>query len=184
MPRSPSTQAAQRFAIPKSLMAGFIVAALATLVIAFVNYRASEVRADAVAAMDRTSQAMRQLSLVHSALKDLETGQRGYLLTGDASYLQPYLLAQNVLDRQLTALKASTEGNAGQRRLVVQIEDLARQKRSELAETVDLRKAGNVEGAMALVRSDAGKNIMDRVRDLASDLAGLQTQELEDRRRG
>ncbi|MDP4076027.1 response regulator [Acidovorax sp. A1169] len=184
MPRSPSTQAAQRFAIPRSLMAGFIVAALATLVIAFVNYRASEVRADAVAAMDRTSQGMRQLSLVHSALKDQETGQRGYLLTGDASYLQPYLLAQNVLDRQLTALKASTEGNASQRRLVIQIEDLARQKRSELAETVELRKAGNVEGAMALVRTDTGKNIMDRVRDLASDLAGLQTQELEDRRRG
>ncbi|MDZ7861652.1 response regulator [Acidovorax sp.] len=184
MSRSPTTQSAQRFAIPRSLMAGFIVAALATLVIAFVNYRASEVRADAVATMDRTSQGMRELSLVHSALKDMETGQRGYLLTGDASYLQPYLLAQNVLDRQLTALKASTEGNAGQRRLVGQIEDLARQKRSELAEAVDLRKAGNVEAAMALVRTDAGKNIMDRVRDLASDLAGLQTQELEDRRRG
>ncbi len=184
MPRSSSSQAAQRFAIPRSLMAGFIVAALATLVIAFVNYRASEVRADAVAAMDRTSQAMRQLSLVQSALKDLETGQRGYLLTGDPSYLQPYLLAQNVLDRQLTALKASTESNAGQRRLVIQIEDLARQKRSELAETVELRKVGNTEAAMALVRTDAGKSIMDRVRDLASDLAGLQTQELEDRRRG
>ncbi len=165
-------------------MAGFIVAALATLVIAFVNYRASEVRADAVAAMDRTSQGMRQLSLVHSALKDMETGQRGYLLTGDPAYLQPYLLAQNVLERQMAALKTSTGSTPSQLRLVVQIEDLARQKRSELAETVDLRKAGNVEGAMALVRSDAGKNIMDRVRDLASDLAGLQTQELEDRRRG
>ncbi len=183
MPQSPSSQAAQRFAIPRSLMLGFVVAALATLVIAFVNYRASEVRGDAVVAMDRTSQGMRQLSLVHSALKDMETGQRGYLLTGDPSYLQPYLLAQSVFERQLTALKDTTESQPSLRRLVVQIEDLARQKMRELSETVELRKAGSTEAAMALVRTDAGKNIMDRVRDLASDLAGLQTQQLEERRR-
>ena len=183
MPQSPSTQAAQRFVIPRSLMAGFVVAALATMVIAFVNYRASEVRGDAVAAIERASQGMRQLSLVHSALKDMETGQRGYLLTGNLSYLQPYQLAHGVYERQLTALKESTDSQPAQRRLVTQIEDLARQKIRELEETVELRKAGNTEAAMELVRTDAGKNTMDRVRDLASDLAGLQTQDLNERRR-
>ena len=183
MPQSPSSQAAQRFVIPRSLMAGFVVAALATMVIAFVNYRASEVRGDAVAAIERASQGMRQLSLVHSALKDMETGQRGYLLTGNLSYLQPYLLAHGVYERQLTALKESTDSQPAQRRLVTQIEDLARQKIRELEETVELRKAGNTEAAMELVRTDAGKNTMDRVRDLASDLAGLQTQDLNERRR-
>ena len=160
MPQSPSTQAAQRFVIPRSLMAGFVVAALATMVIAFVNYRASEVRGDAVAAIERASQGMRQLSLVHSALKDMETGQRGYLLTGNLSYLQPYQLAHGVYERQLTALKESTDSQPAQRRLVTQIEDLARQKIRELEETVELRKAGNTEAAMELVRTDAGKNTM------------------------
>ncbi|MBV7430291.1 MULTISPECIES: response regulator [unclassified Acidovorax] len=182
MPRSSSPQAATRFAIPRTLLAGFMVAALATLVIALVNFRASELRADAVDAMDRTTLAMRQLNLLSSALKDAETGQRGYLLTGEAPYLQPYQLALTAVERQMSALKASTADNPVQRRLVVQIDDLAQQKLRELNETIELRKAGNADGAMALVRTDAGKNLMDRVRDLAADLFTLQSQQLEARR--
>ena len=182
MPRSSSSQAAARFAIPRTLMAGFVVAALATLVIALVNFRASEMRGNAVEAMDRTTLAMRQLNLFNSALKDAETGQRGFLLTGEPGYLQPYQLALTVLERQMTALKASTVGEPIQLRLVTQIDDLSRQKLRELNETIELAKAGNRDAAMALVRTDAGKNLMDRVRDLSSDLFTLQSQQLESRR--
>ncbi|CAN7658191.1 response regulator [Acidovorax sp. LjRoot117] len=182
MPRSSSTQATTRFAIPRTLMAGFVVAALATLVIALVNFRASEMRGDAVAAMDRTTLAMRQLNLFNSALKDAETGQRGFLLTGEVAYLQPYQLALTSLDRQMTALKASTNDDPIHRRIVTQIDDLTRQKLRELNETVELYKGGNRDAAMALVRTDAGKNLMDRVRDLSSDLFTLQSQQLESRR--
>ncbi|MBV7543027.1 response regulator [Acidovorax sp. sic0104] len=182
MPRSSSTQSAARFAIPRTLMAGFVVAALATLVIALVNFRASETRGDAVAAMDRTTLAMRQLNLFNSALKDAETGQRGFLLTGEAAYLQPYQLALTTLERQMTALKASSAGEAIHLRLITQIDDLSRQKLRELNDTIDLYKAGNREAAMAVVRTDAGKNLMDRVRDLSSDLFTLQSQQLETRR--
>ncbi|KQO15521.1 response regulator [Acidovorax sp. Leaf78] len=182
MPRSSSTQATTRFAIPRTLMAGFVVAALATLVIALVNFRASETRGEAVAAMDRTTLAMRQLNLFSSALKDAETGQRGFLLTGEVSYLQPYQLALTSLERQMTALKASTNEEPIHRRLVTQIDDLTRQKLRELNETIELHKGGNRDAAMALVRTDAGKNLMDRVRDLSSDLFTLQSQQLEARR--
>jgi len=182
MPRSSSTQAATSFAIPRTLLAGFVVAALATLVIALVNFRASEMRGDAVAAMDRSALAMRQLNVVSASLKDAETGQRGYLLTGDPAYLQPYQLALTALERQMAALKTSTADEPVQRRLVVQLDELSQQKLRELNDTIELRKAGDRDGAMALVRSDTGKNLMDRVRDLASDLYTLQTQQLEARR--
>ena len=64
MPRSSSSQVAARFAIPRTLLAGFVVAALATLVIAVVNFRSAETRAAAVQAMDRTT--------LTAALKPLE----------------------------------------------------------------------------------------------------------------
>ena len=67
MPRSSSPQAASRFAIPRALVAGFVVAALATLVIAIVNFRSAETRADAVHAMDRTSLAMRRSGMQRAA---------------------------------------------------------------------------------------------------------------------
>ena len=182
MPRSSSPQATTRFAIPRTLLAGFVVAALATLVIAIVNFRSAETRTDAVDAMDRTTLAMRQLNLFHSAVKDAETGQRGYLLTGEAAYLQPYQLAIMSMQRQMAGLKASTGDDSIHRRLVVQLDELSQQKLRELNETIALRKSGDTAGAMALVRTDAGKNIMDRIRDLASDLYTLQSQQLEERR--
>ena len=183
MPRSSRTQAAAAsLAIPRTVLAGFAVAALATLVITLVNYRASEIRTDAVAAMDHAALTMRQLNLVTSSLKDAETGQRGYLLTGDPSYLQPYQIALSALERQVGALKDSTADDPAQHRLVFQLEDLARQKLRELSDTIELHKAGDRSGALTVVRSDAGKNLMDRVRDIASDLYTLQSQQLEARR--
>lgn len=80
MPHSP--QRAARHALPRTLMLGFVTAALATLVIAFVNVRSADTRTQAVKAMDRATETLRQLSLFNSALKDAEIGQRGYLLTG------------------------------------------------------------------------------------------------------
>ncbi len=179
---SSSTQVATRFAIPRSLLAGFVVAALATLIIAIVNFRSAETRAAAVQAMDRTTVAMRQLNLFNSAIKDAETGQRGYLLMGDPAYLQPYQLALSAMERQMADLKASTADDPIQRRLVVQLDELSQQKLRELNETIELRKSGNGVEAMALMRTDVGKNVMDRIRNVASDLFTLQSQQLETRR--
>ncbi|EJO32291.1 response regulator [Achromobacter marplatensis] len=177
MPKS-SSQPANRYAFPRTLLAGFVTAALATLVIAFVNVRSAETRMQAVKAVDRTTETLRQLSLFNSALKDAEIGQRGYLLTGDVTYLQPYLRSLGLIDQRLALVKAATSNDSAQRRIVSDIEGIARQKLTELHETIEMRKAGNVEGAMAVVRTDAGKEAMDRLRDLVGDLYSRQMDEL------
>ena len=182
MPLSARRQAAHRFAIPWTLVAGFGAAAMATLVIAFVNYQASEMRAEAVTAMDRTTLAMRQLSQFNASLKDAETGQRGFLLTGDPAYLQPYQRARDALEQQMERLQESAADDATQQRLLRQIDDISKQKLAELQQTIDMRKAGDLDGAMAMVRLDIGKNAMDRLRDLVSDLYTQQTRQLEERR--
>ena len=183
MPRFSSLQATtNHFAIPRTLMAGFMLAALATMVIALVNYQASETRAKAVDSMDRTAAAMRQLNRLSGSLKDAETGQRGYLLTGDASYLQPYEQALTAITGEMAALKSATADDPAQTVLVVQIDDVTQQKLKELDKTIALRKTGDMDGALALVRTDVGRSIMDRVRDLTSDLSTLQNQQLVARR--
>ncbi|MBY0408648.1 MAG: CHASE3 domain-containing protein, partial [Burkholderiaceae bacterium] len=171
-----------RFAIPRTLMTGFVVAALATMVIAFVNFQASETRTEAVQAMDQTSQSMRHLNMLSASLKDAETGQRGYLLTGDRSYLQPYQLALTAIARQVTALESSTSGEPAQNGLAVQINDITQQKLAELNKTIALREAGDLDAAMALIRTGIGRNLMNRVRDLSSDLSTLLNLQLEVRR--
>src|SRR5256885_14094131 len=89
---------------------------------------------------------------------------------------------RDVLQKQLEALKARTSSDSVQHRLLDQIEDISTQKLRELQETIDLRKAGDLDAAMALVRLDVGKNAMDRLRELIDDLYTRQTRELEQRR--
>ncbi|OZI52171.1 response regulator [Bordetella genomosp. 5] len=181
MPQSAS-RSASSYAFPRSLLLGFITAALATLVIAFVNVRSAETRVQAVEAMDRSTEALRQLSLFNSAMKDAELGQRGYLLTGDISYLQPYLRSLSLIEQRLAVVKEAASHNSEERRIVNDIEGITRQKLVELQSTIDMRRAGDVEGAMAVVRTDAGKEAMDRLRDQVADLYTRMMRNIEERR--
>ena len=174
MPRSSSPQAATRFAIPRTLVAGFVVAALATLVIAVVNFRSAETRSNAVHAMDRTSLAMRQLNFFNVAIRDAESGQRGYLLTGDMAYLQPYEQAVIALNKHLGDLKASVEDEPTHKQMVEQLDELTQIKLSELNDTIAMRKNGDAVGAIGLVHTGAGKSSMTRLSELAEDLRVLQ----------
>ncbi len=183
MPHTSTSQAATRFAVPRGMLVGFVIAALATVLIALVNFRTAQVRAQAVEAMDETTVTMRHLNLFVSSLKDAETGQRGYLLTGDDTYLQPYNLSLGAMERNMARLKELTNDSAVQRRLVVQIDDLRHEKLRELGETIELRRSKGQEAAVAVTRSDAGRVLMDRIRDLASDLSTLLNQQLENERK-
>jgi signal transduction histidine kinase/DNA-binding response OmpR family regulator/CHASE3 domain sensor protein len=182
MTGSSSPQAAARFTIPRTLLAGFIIAALATLVIAIVNFHSAETRADAVRAMDASTAAMRHLNRFNVAIKDAETGQRGYLLTGDPAYLQPYELAANSLQQHLADLKQSAADYPAQRQLAAQVDELAQQKLRELNETIALKRSGDVAGAMELVHSGAGKALMERLGNAVENLRTQQNLQLETRR--
>lgn len=182
MTAKPSLQRTARFAIPRTLAAGFLVAALATLVIAIVNYRSAETRADAVLSMDQVSQSMRQLNLFNAAVKDAELGQRNYLLTGDDAYVQPYETALATMQQHMQALKAGAGNFPALAPLVVQLDELSRQKQRELTETTALRKGGDAVGAMTAVHSGAGKANTERIRDVVENLRTQQNLMLETRR--
>lgn len=180
MPHTP--QPASRHAVPRTLIIGFVTAALATLIIAFVNVRSADTRTKAVQAMDSSTETLRQLSLFNSALKDAEIGQRGYLLTGDPNYLQPYVRSVPLIEQRLAVVQAATATDATQRRIANDIAGITQQKLAELRTTIDMRKAGDVEGAMAVVRTDAGKDAMDRLRDLVADLYTRQLSLVQEQR--
>lgn len=182
MPRKTATSDRLRLTIPLPLFLGFLAAGLAALVIALVNARSSEVRAQAVDAMDRMTQGMRQLNEFNASLKDAETGQRGYLLTGDESYLQPYRTARDVLEEQLQGLRISNMDSPQRQQLVAQIDTLSHQKLDELQTTIDLRRQGQQEQALSIVRLDVGRHAMERLREMVANLYGQQSQALEQQR--
>ncbi len=182
MPRLKTSPGTRQFNVPLPILAGFLVALLAIFVITYVNYVSSETRRLAVEEMERTTQAIRALNDVVAGVKDAETGQRGFLITGDTSYLQPYQSAIGSLDRRLSTLKALMGGSPQEQELTLRLEQLIRQKLDELGQTIELHKAGSQDAAMARVQSDTGKLIMDNIRQLSSDMLSRQDQMFESRR--
>ena len=100
-----------------------------------------------------------------SAAKDAEIGQRGYLLTGRDSYLAPY---RSGLARAGVAVdQVRRHGGARGEAAASQLRPLVDAKMAEMAETVRLRADGDDAAALAIVRSDRGREVMDRIRAIA-----------------
>jgi signal transduction histidine kinase/CHASE3 domain sensor protein len=97
-----------------------------------------------------------------------ETGQRGYLLTGQDGYLVPYIGTHIETDRNLSVLDTLVQDNPEQVARAQLLQRAAEAKFAELDSTVRLRQGGHTSAALALVGADRGKALMDTVR-LAAD---------------
>ena len=117
-----------------------------------------------------------------SAMQNLETGQRGYLLTENVNYLEPYHLGLVNARESFNTLYKKTLDNKSQTKRLVSIEILMKSKISELQETIKLVENGDLLGAIKLVKNDIGKNIMDKIRVIIKDFAYVETILLEKRK--
>jgi signal transduction histidine kinase/ActR/RegA family two-component response regulator len=104
------------------------------------------------------------LSGLLSLAQDAEIGQRGYLLTGDRSYLKPYQDALASLPGQIGRVDGLSAGDAGRVQQVARIKDALARKTDELAETIRLYDTGHAAEAIEIVHSGRGKAAMDEIR--------------------
>jgi signal transduction histidine kinase len=108
--------------------------------------------------------------VVQTAMLDAETGQRGYLLTGEDRYLQPYTAAQEVIRNGLADLNQLYRLQDRPDDRLVRLKVLIDEKMGELAETIALAKAGRRDEALEMVKTDRGKAAMDRIRAVLTGL--------------
>ncbi|WP_019026939.1 CHASE3 domain-containing protein [Colwellia piezophila] len=117
-----------------------------------------------------------------SSLKDTETGQRGYLLTNDASYLQPYYAGITDSITHFKKLKLLTKDNPQQQERLDLIHKMAESKFSELRQTIEFVKVNNNIEALALVKANKGKQYMDSLRRLLTNFNNEERLLLEQRK--
>jgi len=130
-----------------------------------------------------TIQVQSQLSRLLSDIQMAETGQRGYLLTGNDEYLEPYNNANSKVIITSTNLRNLTKDNPRQQKNIDRIEKLIGQKFDELEQTISLNKAQNYDDAIKIVKSNMGKNTMDRIRIIIAEMEVLETDLLEKRKK-
>jgi len=118
-----------------------------------------------LADIGRTYEIRREARELMLSIVDAETGQRGYLLTGEPVYLDPYNRAVANLSDTNQRLMRLIEGNDAQRqRLEGLLPDLDA-KRAEMARTIELMSSGRNAEALALLRTDTGQELMERLRE-------------------
>ncbi len=117
-----------------------------------------------------------ELSDVLRDLTDMETGQRGFLLTGDAMYLQPYSDAKGRIATDFVALRAGlARWREHEQSLELQLESLARSKQAEIERTINLRQQGYRLRSFRVVDTNEGKEYMDKVRRIVSSLTSSES---------
>jgi CHASE3 domain sensor protein len=129
------------------------------------------------AALTLSSSAIQaNISAVLQDFTDMETGQRGYLLTGNSDYLIPYTDAKNRIGADFGSLRAALANRTEQERSSdSQVESLAASKEAEMERTISFRQQGYRRRAFNLVNTNEGRDYMDRARKLLSSLSSAES---------
>lgn len=109
-------------------------------------------------------ESISSLDSLFSSLKDAETGQRGFLLTGNEKYLGPYDAALAKLHGERESLPQMLHHKEIESNSVVKLEALIDQKLEELSRTIQIRRERGLEAVLPVVDSDYGEQTMDRIR--------------------
>lgn len=159
------------------LFAGFFVLA------AIIGVRAWLIegqRRDNAAVM-QASEFERRLTGVLSLLQEAETGKRGYLLTGDESYLRPNRTAEAALPAEMQAIGERMAADPVQAGRFAMLQEMVGEKFAELNAVIDLYRDNRAAEALALVRTDAGRRSMDRIRETIEIMRRTETDVLNAR---
>lgn len=129
--------------------------------------------------IDAEVQTLSKADHVLVLLRRMESGQRGYLLAGDADFLNVYNESAPIVPGVLDDLGKDISGNVSQEKLWGELQSLIRDKLTEMTESVRLYDVGNRDAAYDLVRGETGLRYMDEIRNRIQSLKDIEKQELE-----
>ena len=152
------------WSIARKLGLTFALGPLALAVIGFVTYRSTVDLLASRAEVSHTYEVRGAIAAMLEEAVNAETGQRGYLLTGEDSYLAPYRQGTSEFLSDLALFTRLTVDNPHQQERAQVLKSLFDQKADELALTIRLRHDRGVAAALAIVRTGRGKATMDQLR--------------------
>ena len=156
------------------VITGFVLLLILLITNAFVTRRQLDVQVQNQTRVEHIQQVEIALNQTQALIEDAETGQRGYLYTGQQRYLDPYNRAVTQIDPQLHHLESLFK-NPAKRAEIDQLRTLTQAKLGELSKTLVLYNTGHADAARAEVLSDRGRLLMDQIRTLISHIQAQET---------
>ncbi len=159
-----------QWTLENRIPAAFLIALLLIVSLSLFSYQALRSMIDAHTQVGHTHEVSDRLAAVMSTLKDAETGQRGFLLTGRPEYLEPYSHASRDIEAQITQLQELSEDNPAHQQRLASIRQLTEQRLARIRRTIELRRTGGLAAALPSVMTGEGRELMGQIRALSSEM--------------
>lgn len=170
---------AKRMGLTRIIQLGFIGVLSLMFVNGAVSFSTSNSLLQSTSWVTHTYEVKGALEKLLRNLIDAETGQRGFLYANDPAFLDPYNNALKSIPDSVAAVMSLIKDNPEQIQRLKAIDELSRQKTTELAKTIELYKAGQKDEARQIVTSGTGKKLMDDIRTQINEMNHLENSLLE-----
>jgi signal transduction histidine kinase len=170
-------QKTNRFLVPSFLTVAIIVVTAN----AWFAFRSLESIEKSQGWVEHTWQVIGQVERIMTSTEDAETSIRGYLLSGEDNYLDPYQTAMRELPPELDRFQTLTSDNPSQQVRLAEMRSVLDQRTNSLAQAIQSRRSGDRNMVQALALSGSGKAEMDRLRRIANDMEAEERRLLSSR---
>jgi signal transduction histidine kinase len=163
---------------PPKMAVSLLLAALAALALVGINEAGYRQSSRAISDIDEAQQVRSELNQILQNMLDAETGQRGYLLTGEVSYRQPYDTAVKEVDGHLATLRRLYNGRQVELNQLGELSKHVLRKVAEMDMSVRLRQDGKEDAWKFVITTDVGREEMDAIRSTAGELVKISNTTL------
>lgn len=165
---------------PPKMAVSLLLAALAALALVGINEAGYRQSSRALADINEAQQVRGTLNQILQSMLDAETGQRGYLLTGEASYRQPYDMAVKQVDGHLANLRRLYADRPTELTQMAELSKHVLRKIAEMDMSVRLRQDGKEDAWKFVITTDVGREEMDAIRTTAGELVKISNATLHE----
>lgn len=163
---------------PRWLKTWVCVAVVVTSVVLAIHLYSIVNQRHEFAKSDKLHRIVRNLNRIMLIATAAETGQRGYLITGEEDYLEPYIDSPKLILRELDNIERLTHDNPSMSQSVAELRQTVVRKFDELATGIDVRRDEGFELARELVNSDEGRHAMIRMRKMVQGMIKEEESQL------
>ena len=160
---------------------GYLVASAILFSILMVEFRYIIGLQREAEAIDDTHRVIEHLNYLISQVKDVETGSRGYLVTGQEEFLEPYKAAKDAVPTEIETIKNLVSHDAEQQRRLQSLVELINRKLIFQSEAIQVQKEKGKTAATAMVATGEGRTMMDEIRRVSLEMEQKEVELLSTR---
>jgi methyl-accepting chemotaxis protein len=170
-----------KWTVGRKISAGFGVPLLILLIVGGIAYRSTNTLIETSRQVAHTLIVLEEVEGVLSAMKDAETGERGYIITGEDAFLEPYHGGLARVQDRIKRIGELAADNPNQQRRLDALKPLIASKLNEVKVRIDTRRKSGFKAAADIVLGGEGKKTMDDVRSVITEMKNEENALLKQR---